>query len=108
MNRIVVISDSRHIGVSSLDFSCYLAKLTDSKLTGILFDNVTVNLISDKPHKQYYFSESHVREDGNILIDTDQAMIYFMEEATKRGVKSDVYVNSGSSGSILYESRFAD
>jgi len=109
MKKILIISDSRHVDVKSLDFGCYLAKLSNSKLTGILLDNVPTELVTDKQHKQAYFSKSQASEEQNILNDTDQAMIYFMEEATKRGVKSDVYVNKeGAYESILYESRFAD
>jgi len=109
MNKIIVVSDSRHIDVRSVDFGCYLAKLTASKLTGILLDNVPAELLAGKISEESYFSENLASVNDKIITDTDQAMIYFMEEATKRGVKSEVFVSKGgSSDSILYESRFAD
>jgi len=109
MKRIVVISDSRKIDTYSLEFGCYIAKLTRSKLTGVLLDTVPSELIPKMPEKQSYFEGKDRTAEINIPMGTDQASLYFMEEARKKGVISDVYINKGGPSDIsLYESRFAD
>jgi hypothetical protein len=39
MEKVLVAMDARQINMNVLDFACYIAKLTHSKLTGVFFEN---------------------------------------------------------------------
>lgn len=109
MEKIVVVCDSHKIEISAIDFGCYLSQLTHSALSGILLDNVIQEVIPENAHMPYYATAGKARPGETVVMDSDQAMIYFMEQSRKRGVQSDVTVSKGApSETVLYESRFAD
>ena len=109
MEKIVVVCDSHKIDMSTIDFGCYLSKLTHSSLSGILLDNTIQDIIAEKTHMPHYATAEKSRTGDPVVMDSDQAMIYFMEQSRKRGVHSDVVVSKGApSETVLYESRFAD
>lgn len=108
MEKIVLIADSRRLDDSLIDFGCYLAKLTQSKLMAILLDNIGIELRIAKAYSRQVASENQ-EEEPPVVMDHDQSTLYFMEACRKKSVKAEVYVENGSpSEAVLFESRFAD
>lgn len=108
MEKIVLIADSRRLDDSLIDFGCYLAKLTQSKLMAILLDNSGIELRIAKTYSRLVASENQ-EEETTVVMDHDQSMLYFMEACRKKSVMAEVHVENGSpSEAVLFESRFAD
>lgn len=108
MEKIVLIADSNRLDDSLIDFGCYLATLTQSKLMAILLDNIGIELRIAKAYSRQVASENQ-EEEAPVVMDHDQSTLYFMEACRKKSVQAEVYVENGSpSEAVLFESRFAD
>ncbi|ANE49569.1 universal stress protein [Flavisolibacter tropicus] len=108
MEKILLIMNSHKADTKIIDFGCYIALLTESKLTGVLVEDTTLELASHD-HQQSYYRKVKVRDDQSILMDSDQLMRYFSQECRLRGISSIIYSDKGSPmEEVLYESRFAD
>jgi hypothetical protein len=108
MEKILLIMTSNKADSKAIDFGCYLAALTDSKLTGVLIEDPTMELASHD-HQQSYFRKAKIKDDQFIQMDLDQVMRYFSQECRLRGVSSNVYSDKGTPlEEVLQESRFAD
>lgn len=109
MEKIIILTDSRKVDLGTIDFGCYLAELTNSRLTGMLLNSSTINLTPSESYKQMYLNKGAATETELVGIDIDQATLYIMEECRKRGIKSEVFPDKGSPfEEVIYESRFAD
>ena len=108
MEKIIIVTDSR-VDLATLDFGCYLAELTKSRLIGMLLNNPVIKLTPSESYKQWYLKNGVSTETEDVVMDIDQATLYFMEECRKRGIKSEVFSDKGSPfEEVIYESRFAD
>jgi hypothetical protein len=105
MEKIVVLLDSERPDNSTIDFSCYLAELTGSKLLGILMKPATVDLAPSVA----YAGSDYKKKGKAATLDCDRSIMYFLEECRKRAIKADVLVEkNGPSKAAIHESRFAD
>src|SRR4051812_26153940 len=105
MEKIVVLLDSERPDHSTIDFGCYLAELTGSKLLGILMKKAVVELA---PPVMYAGSD-YKKKGEPATINTDRSVMYFLEESRKRGIRADVLVEkAGPARAAIFESRFAD
>lgn len=108
MEKLLLVMNSHKADTKAISFGCYMARLTGSKLTGLLIEEVSLETASPA-YKQSYYKKTKLREDHSILMDTDQVMRYFSAECRLQGVTSDVYSEKGTPlEKVLYESRFAD
>ena len=114
MKKILLGIDAVNPERNALDFACYLALLTKSKLTGVFLENLVAE---EKPVlKQMqgiaYLdwqiderSEEHVTKMGLV----ERNICFFKEACLRRGVSGNVHRDRGvPANEIIEESRFAD
>lgn len=87
MKKVLVAIDAGQININELDFACFIAKLTHSKLIGVFFEN-------DETLGEKLFDE-------NISL--------FREACNNRGANCSIHLDRGIPVSdIIKESRFAE
>lgn len=114
MEKILLGFDNDPADENAIDFACHLARLTQSRLTGIFLDEpatetevvverrlvaegVTAITIAEFDKE----SEQAAQHEENIAI--------FREWAGKAGIPFDVYLDKGvPAAELVYETRFAD
>jgi hypothetical protein len=104
MKRVLVAIDARQVNVNVLDFACFIAKLTHSKLTGVFLDTEV-----QEPVVQPVYSEpgSPVIKEKRKLF--GEGIRVFREACTNRGANCSVYNEiSIPSAELIKESRFAE
>jgi nucleotide-binding universal stress UspA family protein len=109
MEKILLAINPSQISMNAIDFACYIANLTRSRLTGIF-------LQQDTAVKQR--SEIGVVSDENAQVHTsrkadtpsiDESIDIFREACQNRGVNCYVHFDSGSPiEELINETRFAD
>jgi hypothetical protein len=114
MEKILLAIDSGNMNLNALDFTCYLARLTKSKVTGVFLDNSTYE---EKPvMKQLYgmpyvetiiaadlpdYTEKSRRIQGNIQ--------FFKQACGNRGVRWNIHRPKGvPEKELIKETRYAD
>jgi len=113
MHKILLTQDARHLNMSSVEFACYLARLTKSKLTGVFLEDVLAD------HPEWAASAAYgVPVSGHTLPDAVEAKTesaaeenirIFREACVCREVVSRVHRDRGIPlAEMLEESRFAD
>lgn len=114
MKKILLAIDCVNINMNALKFSCYIAKLTDSELTGVFLENLLDDV---RPvNKQLYsvrYAESIAVSDLPCYTEkikkTEQNIQFFKEACERSGVKRHVHRDRGIPvKEIIEESRFAD
>lgn len=107
MEKILVAIDANQINTHVLDFACFIAKLTHSKLTGIFLESDEKTMVPVEeslhiPHDELIEAGSRVRLwDDNIRL--------FKETCENRGTNCSVHLDQGVPvADIIKESRFAD
>jgi hypothetical protein len=114
MQRILVALDAREINLNTLDFSCYIGRLTKSNITGVFLENlVTENKLlikegydatylgwgPDEADPEYQKKMEQLR--GNIVV--------FQDYCAKKEIPCDVLCKKGTPArELIKESRFAD
>jgi nucleotide-binding universal stress UspA family protein len=114
MQNILIALDATDIDMQTLDFACYLGRLTRSKITGIFLENLVAdNKPAFKRMHGATFVDWQVDETDPLfrqkkeLIEANIAL--FTTACEKRGVRSSIHRNEGVPASeIIAESRFAD
>ncbi len=113
MEKILLAIDAMKPDIKSLDFACYLANLTHSKITGIFLEN----LVSvENPEKIFPEMRSGqiVTADNYSVIEQketccEENINRFNEACGKRGVKHTIHRDRGvPAEEMIEESRFAD
>lgn len=99
MKKVLVAIDARQINVNMLDFACFIAKLTHSKLTGIFFDNKQALA---EPVNQHTISAEAKRPLVN------EGVRLFTEACNNRGANCSVRHEGIPDIDIVKESRFAE
>jgi len=102
-----VAIDAQKVNNKAIDFACYIATLTKSKLTGVFLEN----LLSEEVRELASASSN-----SNQLLSVDQRnerteenIRFFREACEKRGVGSNIHRKRGIPGDeMIEESRFAD
>lgn len=111
MEKILLAIDSQNLDENSVDFACYLAKLTGSSLTAIFLDDliyeeVTLHVTGDMP----YADPSMTGEGVEVrAVVRDQHIRLFQQLAEEADVRAQIYGNTGvPSLDIIAASNFAD
>ena len=108
MKRVLVAIDANQVNVNLLDFACFIAKLTHSKLTGIFLDKIK---IAKEPVKEmaYGAQRSVSAETGEKVKLFDEGARLFTETCNNRGANCSLHHDEGSPVvDIIKESRFAE
>ena len=110
MKRILVVIDASNFKPSLVDFACYLARLTDSKLTGMLFHphegkeivrKSFVGLVTDEAHSELPTLEWQEEYPKTLSL--------FKEFCCNREVNCDAYVDGDvPMEQLIEETRYAD
>ncbi|HTI10566.1 MAG TPA: universal stress protein [Puia sp.] len=96
MEKILLALDPQHINMNTIDFACYLSRLTHSRLTGVfLEDSLSVPV-------------THLPEKGGKGT-TEESILTFKTACDCRGIQTLVHRDRGVPASeVVEESRFAD
>ena len=114
MEKILLAIDSTKINLDTLDFACYVAVLTHSRLTGVFLLNQQEK---EAPVLRNMFgvtyAETVVAADipGNVEKKKlcEKNIQLFMEGCQRRGISCNVHVDKGvATSELIAETRFAD
>ncbi len=113
MQKILLTQDAHQLRMNAIDFACYLARLTHSRLTGVFLEDV----LTDRPDlaASIAYGLSLGNPGGSSLSDeqslatTEENIRLFREACVCREVVSRVHRDRGIPiGEMISESRFAD
>ncbi len=113
MEKILLALDAQNLNINSIDFACYLAKLTHSRLTGIFLENL---LYGEKVFNPVMTGAAYppvslvtVQDTGPAKDLTEENIRLFKEVCLCRGVEPLIHRDRGVPvKEIIEESRFAD
>lgn len=111
MKKIVVALDIAEVNIKVVDFACYIAKLTHSRLTGVFIDNPKEPIVEKVYETAYVNLIAHgVSEQNRFITDQHEENIHFFEEACQaRGVNYHIHYDRDIPiKAVITESRFAD
>jgi nucleotide-binding universal stress UspA family protein len=111
MEKILLILDAVKPSFKAVDFACYIANLTHSKLTGVFLENALAATASGEFLRGVQFNEIFESEfDEEYKKKCFEANIYsFNAACEKRGVIHSVHRDRGIPvKEVIEESRFAD
>jgi len=110
MEKILLAIDAAEIDKKSLDFACYLARLTKSKITGVFLDNLLAGEIPFKLTQTVMaqaYDEIDAYSKARKLI--EQNIEWFRQGCINREVTYSVHRDHGvPADEMIIESRFAD
>lgn len=107
MRKILLAIDALNINIPSIDFACYVAAVTKSKLTGVFLENALNEEIAEEVYATS-ISENKLSYNQRQAI-TEQHIDFFKEVCEKKNVISNIHRDRGiPAGEIIEESRFAD
>lgn len=114
MEKILLAIDAKNIDINTLDFACYIGRMTNSKITGVFLENVVAHEspVFKKMHGTPYLDweiDTDTREYSDDLATTDKNIAFFREACEKRSVRCNIHRDRGvPSSEIIAESRYAD
>lgn len=114
MEKILLAIDAVNPDKNTLDFACYLGRLTKSKVTGVFLENFAAeeNPVLKKIHGMAYvdWEVDEESEKHKAKMDLVEKNIYFFKEGcTNREVRYSVHRDRGVPvRELIEESRFAD
>ena len=114
MKKILLAMDDKNINMPALDFTCYLGRLTNSKVTGIFLENLVAN---EKPVLKTIYGGKYLdwevdttsqeyKKKEEIL---EKNISFFKEACARRSVESSIHRDRGvPAREVIHESRYAD
>ena len=114
MQRILIALDGLEINLNSLDFACYISRLTNSKITGVFLENlVTENrLLITEGYDATYLEWRPDESDPDYLKKIEKIrenISIFQNHCAKSKSPCDVLCKKGTPArELIRESRFAD
>jgi hypothetical protein len=114
MEKILLAIDGKNIDMSSLDFACYIGRLTGSKITGVVLENLVAQerVVLTQMHGTPYLSweiDTSTPKFRDMQPETESNSTFFKEACEKRGVRCSIQRDRGlPSSEIKQESRYAD
>ncbi len=107
MRKILLAIDALNIHTPSIDFACYVASLTKSKLTGVFLENVLSEEIAEEVYASSLNENELSQNQRNAIV--DNSIHFFKEACEERGVNAYIHRDRGiPAAEIIEESRFAD
>jgi nucleotide-binding universal stress UspA family protein len=112
MEKIMLAMDPVHINTQTIEFSCYLARLTGSRLIGVFLEDVLSEPVyGELP--QVVPVQAGVAADAMAGVTkpeiTDASIQLFRRACEARGVVSNIHRDRGTPlDEVIQESRFAD
>lgn len=112
MQKILLALDAHQLNMNAIDFACYLARLTRSRLTGVFLEDV----LADRPDLAASIAYGVPLGNPATALSTDEAVAVteqnirsFREACVCREVVSRIHRDRGIPlGEMIGESRFAD
>ncbi len=107
MKKVLVAIDAKKLNTHMLDFACYIARLTHSRLTGIFLDNAQLleTMIKEPIRREGKFSGA-VKEMAKLV---DDNIHRFREACANRETNCSVYFESNMPlAEIIKQTRFAE
>lgn len=110
MKRILVAIDASNVKASMMDFACYLARLTNSRLTGFVFHLQKENKsITRSPADVLSSVNEHELPEHNWEDDYSKTVSLFKELCCNRSVNCDIQVETKAAvEELIAETRYAD
>lgn len=114
MENILLAIDGSKLDINTVDFACYIARLTRSRLTAVFMENL---IGADKPVLKQVdgacyvetITEKDFPENRERIISCEKNEKVFSEACMNRGVNYQVHVNRRAlAKDVIAESRFAD
>lgn len=114
MEKILLAIDSQNLDENTVDFACYLTRLTGSKLTAMFLDNlvseeeVTINMEGPTPYVESAILREGVDNRARAIV-RDRNVRRFVQLTEEAGINADVYRNTGVPAfDLVAESKFTD
>src|ERR1043165_5910556 len=110
MEKILLVINAQKPNLASIDFACRIVALAQTKLTGLLIENIyDHDPLSGLKGPSYFKAIGQVNSDTLVRTDTEQVMRLFVEECNCNHVSHEVYLDKGEPiQEVIFESRFAD
>lgn len=114
MEKILLTLDAQHINAQTVDFACYLARLTNSRLTGIFLEDLlsegTPNLeVFQQMAQLEQVADARETPIGTRNEITEANIKTFRQSCDCRGIPAHVHRDRGIPvDEVIEESRFAD
>jgi hypothetical protein len=114
MQRILIALDAREINLNSLDFACYISRLTKSKITGVFLENLVAEnklLIKDGYDATYlnWGPDEADPDYQNKMALLRENIAVFQDYCAKKESPCEVLCKKGTPArELIRESRFAD
>ncbi len=107
MRKILLAIDALELNVPSIDFACYIAALTKSKLTGVFLENVLNEEITEEVYASLLDENELSRNQRTAIVDNNIHL--FRNICEEKGINACIHRDRGMPASeIIEESRFAD
>jgi hypothetical protein len=114
MEKIIVVIDGQEMKMASVNFACYIAQATGSRLTGVFLENLaleevpSMKIVHGMPYVETILAgdlPDHKQRCERI----EQNKARFRETCEQRGVNCYIHSNKGiPEKEVILESRFAD
>ncbi|HVV03709.1 MAG TPA: universal stress protein [Puia sp.] len=112
MEKILLAMDALHINTEAIEFSCYLARLTDSRLTGVFLEDVLSEPAFGAFQQVAQMQGGGVTDSqaASTKVGITEANIQLFRKACEaRGVVPNIHRDRGMPlDEVITESRFAD
>jgi len=107
MRKILLAIDPQNINSNAIDFACFIAALTKSKLTGVFLENLLSEEMRELASASNYSNEISYPDERNEK--TEENIRFFREACEKRGVSTNIHRKRGIPiKEMIEESRFVD
>ena len=107
MKRIIVAIDANQVNVTMLDFACFIAKLTHSRLTGIFLDKMKAG--EPVKEKAYAATGGVSAKPSEKVKLFNEGVRLFTEACTNRGANCSLHhIEESPVVDIIKETRFAE
>ena len=106
MEKILLVINARKPHLGSVDFACHIAKLAQTRLSGLVIENSYLD-IAHPGLDEGYFDQPEAT--SAVIADTGQTVRIFKDVCERKGVSYEVFTDSGEPiQKVVFESRFAD